>query len=211
MGGEGKGRDINDEQNTPSHPHLPTRASHPEPTQYTKRACVRREGQGGINTTMGSEGMKTVGRNIRRAWGLMISSCGAAAASTRGARTAAVIALRTRSRRRLVVGDLIISGEQKRGRFHTAKCHSIIHENKSRQLENASFTRNAASSSVIEGANKAEVQGVAIKKCPPGISQVLTLIVTPLDLFAFVCSFGVIISHSRFQHSKTSQKIQKVV
>ena len=36
------------------------------------------------------------------------------------------------------------------------------------------------------------VQGVAIKKCPPtpGISQVLTLIVTPLDLFAFVCSFG---------------------
>ena len=28
---------------------------------------------------------------------------------------------------------------------------------------------------------------------PPDISQVLTLIVTPLDLFAFVCSFGVII------------------
>ena len=32
------------------------------------------------------------------------------------------------------------------------------------------------------------------KSGPSGISLVLTLIVTPLDLFAFVCSFGVIIS-----------------
>ena len=32
------------------------------------------------------------------------------------------------------------------------------------------------------------------KKCPPLVSQVLTVIVTPLDLFAFVCPFGVIIS-----------------
>ena len=55
------------------------------------------------------------------------------------------------------------------------------------------------------------IQGVAIKMWRPGISQVLTLIVTQLDLFTFVCSFGVIISHSRFQYSKTSQKTQNVV
>ena len=37
-------------------------------------------------------------------------------------------------------------------------------------------------------------RGWPLKSAPPGISQVLTLIVTPSDLFAFVCSFAVIMS-----------------